>query len=510
VHILLFSDSNGSYGFGRYAGVYRLATELRMAGYKTQVVEFFSDLSQGEVSGVLEKFVGADTLIVGISTTLLGSSMTYDEKKDFFETYSREKNRNFFHKNGYFPKSPKWMGDFFGEIKTLNPKIKIVVGGGKVESYRRELEYPLVDYWFWGESDKSLIQLANSISSGNIESFRSHHIRGANHVYSKRDFKFDEFSSSKILWSEEDAIFPNEHLPIEISRGCAFNCSFCHFTKRKNGEYLKDTNVLREELIRNYELFGTTGYMFSDDTYNDSLEKVLRLGELFQSLPFEIEWTSYARIDMLMKFPEMIDILSESGLKSVLFGIESLNPQIAKSVGKGYRAEEIPQFLGMLKERWKKKVLISGAFIVGLPGESVESIWNTLNWILEDGCPLDAFSVTPLHIKSFEPDLSDVLVYSKISKNPDTYSMRVDTQDQWKSQNMNRAMADQIVEEFHKLPKYRKRNKVVSMMAFYSRMRNLGYSFEECYEINLENDFFVNSEGRRLNLKKEYLEKILK
>jgi hypothetical protein len=63
---------------------------------------------------------------------------------------------------------------------------------------------------------------------------------------------------------------------MEIARGCIFSCAYCHFDLigKRIGDWTKNPETIKEEMIRNYELYGTTHYMFSDELINESLPKL--------------------------------------------------------------------------------------------------------------------------------------------------------------------------------------------------------------------------------------------
>ena len=68
--VLLFTEVC-SPGFGRYAGTYRIATELRDNGFSVQVIEYFTRWTTQELKKVVKKFVTKETMLIGISTTFL-------------------------------------------------------------------------------------------------------------------------------------------------------------------------------------------------------------------------------------------------------------------------------------------------------------------------------------------------------------------------------------------------------------------------------------------------------
>lgn len=87
------------------------------------------------------------------------------------------------------------------------------------------------------------------------------------------------FCDKATIYEDEDAIVPGEALTIELTRGCRFRCKFCSYplNGRKTNDYFRDQNSLYLELLQNYEKHGVTRYFFSDDTYNESTEKLLYL-----------------------------------------------------------------------------------------------------------------------------------------------------------------------------------------------------------------------------------------
>jgi hypothetical protein len=148
MNVLIFSDVNGVPGFGRYAGAYRVATELRAAGFSTQVVEFFADLTLSDLDRVAGKFIGDDTLFVGFSTTL----MIRKTERDISRLDRTDENRY----SGHLPQDARFVEELFALIRARNPKTKIVIGGAK----SRMTQLPGVDYWVWGPADASAAPVA--------------------------------------------------------------------------------------------------------------------------------------------------------------------------------------------------------------------------------------------------------------------------------------------------------------------------------------------------------------
>jgi hypothetical protein len=195
--------------------------------------------------------------------------------------------------------------------------------------------------------------------------------------------------------------------------------------------------LLKDEFVKNYEQWGTTKYYFQDDTVNESLEKVHALADIAQSLPFKLEWTGYNRLDLIWSRPETIELLKVSGLRSAYFGIESFNPTAAMAVGKGWNGKKGKDFLLQLKEQWGEDITWYLSFIIGLPGDTYETIEETQKWNIDNG--MYEWGYFPLYINRNEGKLwkSEFDVdYAKYG-----YSFDSDHAFNWKNEYWTRSSA---------------------------------------------------------------------
>ena len=328
-NLIIFSDVNGSIGIGRYAGPYRIATEMRKHGWQVRVIDFMMSFSNDEILEIVEQ---------NCSNTMenwVGFSSTFLMPRDFDAFNARTSIRE-------SSDAGSSLGIPVDEAQQLIDRIRklgceVFVGGAKLKN---DLENV---HWIHGQGEQTLFG----------------------------DF---DFTNSAISYTDNDFIFSGEHLPIEIARGCIFKCSFCSYqlNGKKLWEFCKSPEVIKNELLENYTRFGTTGYMFSDDTYNDSPEKVESLLKVYRELPFDLEFSTYARLDLILSHPETLPQLIESGMRSVFFGIETFNHASGKVIGKGMNPDRIKQGLINIKQQYPE-LLISTGFIAGLPHETPES-----------------------------------------------------------------------------------------------------------------------------------------
>lgn len=397
VNVLLFTECvNGPYYF-RSAGAYRLATEIRKYGYTCQVIDLFTFFTEEEFNIIIDKYVGSDTLCVGFSTTFLSriTNTIFETPELSICEHILERNSNSinrkYNKNicGFSELAFK---KIYQLIKLKNEKVDIIIGGANTHMIHYELIEELKLKIIQGYAENEFIKyiLEKSDNQLNVPDF---------------DFNF-----SKILWQPEDHIFPSESLPIEIARGCIFKCKFCSYplNGKKKFDYIKDVEILREEFLRNYEMFGTTNYIFCDDTFNDSTYKLELLRDrVISKLPFKIKASSYIRLDLLNAHREQVELLNEIGLHYLSCGIESLNNKTQKYIGKNLPKDKMIDILSYIKNNYPA-LEVTGLFIFGLPYETKESINEMHKWIINDG--LKYFSYVYSHQYSIIPSSNTEIV----------------------------------------------------------------------------------------------------
>jgi radical SAM superfamily enzyme YgiQ (UPF0313 family) len=418
--VIMLTGISG-FEFQRAIGAYRIASHLRLHNYSVQVIDFIDYFEEDELSEILEKLTGENTLALCVSTTFLKKIMT---DRIVASTYKklRQMSEN--------------VKKVIEQYKKKYPSVKIVGGGANISWYKQE---DIFDTIITGYGEVIMLEYLDSLKSKKKRIYpkinNTYLINGDQHLL--------PVETMNHFWQENDCILPGETLPIEISRGCIFNCKFCSYplNGKKKFDYLRDANLIKEEMIRNYEIFGTTNYMFSDDTFNDTTYKLEKLHKVFTDLPFDLNFVAYIRLDLLYAHKEQIMMLKEMGLGAAGFGIESLKPETAKLIGKGLAKDKVKEFLPKLYYGlWKEEISIICSFIVGLPYESIEEVEESFDWMQS----VNINSIwMPLAITPSNFYLSD------IDKNYQKYGYELGEEvGYWTSPLMNRKEAEEAAERF--------------------------------------------------------------
>jgi hypothetical protein len=216
-------------------------------------------------------------------------------------------------------------------------------------------------------------------------------------------------------------------------------------------------------------MFGVTDYVFADDTYNDSLDKIKLLhDDVFSKLPFKMEFTTYLRLDLMMRYPESAAILRDSGIKVAMFGIETLDPMSAKAIGKGVNPHEQFDYLRQIKQNEFSDVIAHSGMIAGLPYDTEESLMEMEEFLLSNKNPLDYFLVNPLGIHPINTN-QQVVEHSEFDAEYEKYGYEIiidydaDFNNEMKWRNKNTGLtkdwctkfSDQINNKVHNSGKFK-------------------------------------------------------
>jgi len=168
------------------------------------------------------------------------------------------------------------------------------------------------------------------------------------------------------------------YVSLYTGRGCRSKCTFCLWPQTLGGHRYRvrsADNVEAEMALAKKHFPRAKEFFFADDTFTDDLpraeEIARRLGRL------GIRWSCNAKANVPRK---TLEILKDNGLRLLLVGYESGDQQILNNIKKGIRLDIAREFTKNAKELG---ISIHGTFIVGLPGETPETIQKTIRFACE-------------------------------------------------------------------------------------------------------------------------------
>ncbi len=169
--------------------------------------------------------------------------------------------------------------------------------------------------------------------------------------------------------------FKNPYVSIYSSRGCPSHCIYCLWPQTFSGRRMRTRspqNVYEEIKWIVDNIPEMRELSFDDDTFTADRKHARAVAELIK--PLGISWTINARANTDF---ETLKIMREAGLRHVVVGFESGNEQILKNIKKGVTKQQALDFSRNCK---KLGLSVHGAFIMGLPGETRETIQETIEF----------------------------------------------------------------------------------------------------------------------------------
>ena len=157
---------------------------------------------------------------------------------------------------------------------------------------------------------------------------------------------------------------------LETSRGCPHGCTFCETTRFYGRRWrAKSPELVAKDVARLVETRGASVIQITDDNFTSSPERAIEICRLLKCGPLPLFFLFFARTDDILRYEELPFALAEAHFLRATIGIETLSPDLAKSVGKPITFEEHKNAVEALT---KAGIFTVATFIVGLPGETEE------------------------------------------------------------------------------------------------------------------------------------------
>ena len=332
------------------AAVY-LTNFLRRRGYEARYVNLFQ-YEQEKLIALLEE----DPLCVAITTTFYVVNLPVNEMVEF--------------------------------IRRHNPRTKIVVGGPLVsnharnshgEAFKAALDDMGADiYVVEGQGEATLTQIVECLRQGgdlsqvpNIAYVEGGELRRTGKA--SEDNSLDENVVDWLAFRGEDL---GPTIQTRTARSCAFKCSFCNYPGRAGALTLASLDVIERELDSMLAVGNVQNVVFIDDTFNVPFPRFKELCRMMIRKKYPFNWFSYFRCSNSDE--EAVELMAESGCKGVFLGIESGSPRILTNMNKAATIEKYARGIEMLR---RHRILTFGSFIIGFPGETEETVQETIDFI---------------------------------------------------------------------------------------------------------------------------------
>jgi hopanoid biosynthesis associated radical SAM protein HpnJ len=270
-------------------------------------------------------------------------------------------------------------------LKTENPNLRIGFVGAHVavlpeDSLRAS---PAIDFVARNEFDFTIQEVADGRSFDSIDglSYRlggqiiHNRDRAILHHMDSLPFVVDVYKRDLTIEDYFIGYLEHPYLSVYTGRGCKSRCTFCLWPQTIGGHTYRTRSpehVLQEMKLAKEYFPQVKEFFFDDDTLTDNLTHVEEIAKGMGKLG--IPWCCNAKANVPY---ETLKILKDNGLRLFVVGYESGNQRILINIKKGMRVDRARQFT---EDCHKLGIAIHGTFIVGLPGETQETIEETIRF----------------------------------------------------------------------------------------------------------------------------------
>jgi radical SAM superfamily enzyme YgiQ (UPF0313 family) len=288
-------------------------------------------------------------------------------------------------------------------LKRVHPGVKIVFGGAHPSGAPEEcLETGAVDYAIVGEGELALVRLLDdlqhdrkpenipgvwAIEDGAVKVNRPAEVPNIELLPHPA---YDLVDLKKYFKLDSPWHFTKSSRAVQFisSRGCPYQCSYCHTIHGKRYRGLSPAKVLdqMERLVRDY---GVDEFMMVDDIFNFDLERAKEIcrGILDRKLKIHLQFPNGVRGDRFDE--ELVALMKKSGTHYMAVAVETTSKEYQRLIRKNLKIDKAEQSI-----LWARKhdIEVSGFFMIGFPGETIEQINQTIDFAVS--APLDAIFIS--------------------------------------------------------------------------------------------------------------------
>src|SRR6476469_7462283 len=274
-------------------------------------------------------------------------------------------------------------------ITAINPSVKIGFNGAKVAvEPRQSLEASTaIDFVTRNEFDYTIKEVADGRDWSKIDGLSYRNDDGVivdnpdRAILEDMDalpFVTPVYQRDLVIENYFIGYLKHPYISFYSGRGCKSRCTFCLWPQTVGGHRYRVRSVghVVEELAWAKAAFPQVKeFFFDDDTLTDNLPRVEALAEEIARLG--LTWSCNAKANVPR---QTLKVMKDNGLRLLLVGYESGNQQILHNIKKGMRVDVARRFT---KDCHELGIVIHGTFILGLPGETKETIEETIRFAKE-------------------------------------------------------------------------------------------------------------------------------
>ncbi len=270
------------------------------------------------------------------------------------------------------------------EIKSLLPKVKIILGGAHPTIYPLETgRLKEVDFVFTGDSEYTLVSFLNNypVPENSTSLSKAAYLKKGNIISPLKTLyknsidllPYPARKSSPYMQYSSIIAKSNPITCLITSRGCPFNCIFCNRRDKKYYEHSAEY-VLGE--IESILSLGIKEIFIHDDTFTINRNRAISICKGVIKMKTDLLCQARTRVDCVDR--KMLSYMKEAGCSRLSFGIESGSKTVLKRLKKNISLEKALEVFKWCKEEGIETL---ADFMVGCPGEKKSDVKRTNSFI---------------------------------------------------------------------------------------------------------------------------------
>lgn len=164
---------------------------------------------------------------------------------------------------------------------------------------------------------------------------------------------------------------------ISTSRGCPFKCDFCYNSCDFTHKNYRNRSI--ESIIKEIKGLKNNHIMFIDDNFIGNIEWTREF--LHKIKPLKLKWNAAVSTN-LYKYTELIDLMKETGCKSLFIGFETINKTSLNNANK--HQNNVEQYKILIDELHSRNIMINASIVVGFDEDNTDVFKNTINWLIDN------------------------------------------------------------------------------------------------------------------------------
>ncbi len=267
-------------------------------------------------------------------------------------------------------------------VRAEFPNIYQIGGGPHMTIYAEEFlnDNPAFDFACRGDGEFLMLELCRRLEKGQSDfegidglAFISDgKYISQPHVFHK---KIDDYPHP-VFHTIIDMDFTDFRYPLITSRGCPYKCVFCSVPKVGGSKFRQRTpEHVVEELKYATDRHRLSKFEVLDDNFTLNMRRAKEICQLITKEGLNLDWWCHNGIRGDRVDDELAALMKEAGCSSIAFGVESGDSAVFDRIKKGETIEDVINGIRTVQRAGMRTV---GYFIVGLPGDSIESAIETV------------------------------------------------------------------------------------------------------------------------------------